>query len=622
MADDSIDILLRLQDELSPALAKAQAAIKDAAAGLAGVNNTNAQSFRVQKEATDDSIESFMHGIPIVGEFIAALSAERVAEFVAASVEAASRIEDLSRATGVSIDSFQRLSYVGKEFGVDAEQMARGVEQLSSKLANGDANAVKAVQMLGFSVDELIAKGPTEAFLEVADATGRVQDPMLKAALATDEFGGRLAKVLLPALGELREKMDAVPKGAILSDQNVVSAHELDVAWTHLKDIWGNVFVDLIVRTGEAFGSQTKEMREAAKAAGEHQTADIQLISSSELLNNRLKALRTEAMMPLSDTQKGAIVELESYGVSQKEIAQLLQTSEISVKRYTDSLSAQEKAVKAAAAAEKEYDDVLAHMDKETFTLAMEHEKQWREERLATMQRVNTAVLAEFDAQVKLNAEWGLNAAGAVQVQSSALDILNQKLAALHATRIEGISQEKQEQVLLDEYTKALYDDAVAQDAVAASTAKVSDASVSAGDKFKSFTNTLVLGVSDLDDVNAALSAFYDQLSAFGGVGSMGGSNGVGAASGGGPSGPRVPGQGLQTRDAGGPVVAGQPYYIGRGAQPELFIPSTNGTMIPNGAGGSTTIYVTAPQGTDPHAFAQAIDDALTARQRNTGQRL
>lgn len=35
-------------------------------------------------------------------------------------------------------------------------------------------------------------------------------------------------------------------------------------------------------------------------------------------------------------------------------------------------------------------------------------------------------------------------------------------------------------------------------------------------------------------------------------------------------------------RDSGGPGVAGQPYLIGRGAQPEMFIPSTNGTFVPN----------------------------------------
>jgi hypothetical protein len=37
-----------------------------------------------------------------------------------------------------------------------------------------------------------------------------------------------------------------------------------------------------------------------------------------------------------------------------------------------------------------------------------------------------------------------------------------------------------------------------------------------------------------------------------------------------------------EKRDSGGPGIAGQPYFIGVGAQPEMFIPSTNGSFVPN----------------------------------------
>jgi hypothetical protein len=51
-------------------------------------------------------------------------------------------------------------------------------------------------------------------------------------------------------------------------------------------------------------------------------------------------------------------------------------------------------------------------------------------------------------------------------------------------------------------------------------------------------------------------------------------------------------GGGMPTRDSGGPVTAGQPYLVGTGAQPELFVPSTSGRMIPNAGGGSAPIVV------------------------------
>lgn len=39
---------------------------------------------------------------------------------------------------------------------------------------------------------------------------------------------------------------------------------------------------------------------------------------------------------------------------------------------------------------------------------------------------------------------------------------------------------------------------------------------------------------------------------------------------------------GTSNRDSGGSGVAGRPYMIGTGAQPELFVPSTNGAFYPN----------------------------------------
>lgn len=407
IATDAFHAIATEADKVAPALTRTSTASKG------------------MTDATTESISAFTAGIPIIGGYLAAMSVERVLEFTAATIESAARIEDLSRATGISKMAFQQMSFVGKEFGVDAETMAHGVEQLSARLASGDASAVRAVQMLGLNLTGLFAAGPKEAFLQVAEATGRVEDPMLKAALASDEFGARLAKVLLPALGELREKLDAVPKSAIISDQNVTTAHELSVAWTHLKDVAGVVMTDLVVRTAEAFGAQTAAMRAATKAADEHTGKDIALMATTTLLKNQLTALRSEALVPLSDAQRGVIVELESYGVSQKEIAQLLGTTEIAVKRYTDALTAQGQAVKTAAAEEErvhreaaqleaasilsstklwdEYNKLRVEHGGTANQIAIAEIKQWAADTEAAFRKANTDAQGYFDA-TSLNA--------------------------------------------------------------------------------------------------------------------------------------------------------------------------------------------------------------------------
>ncbi len=60
---------------------------------------------------------------------------------------------------------------------------------------------------------------------------------------------------------------------------------------------------------------------------------------------------------------------------------------------------------------------------------------------------------------------------------------------------------------------------------------------------------------------------------------------------------------GIQKRASGGPVMAGQPYVVGDGGRPELFVPSQNGYIMPNvptggGGGGAPTVVISfAPTG-------------------------
>jgi TP901 family phage tail tape measure protein len=79
-------------------------------------------------------------------------------------------------------------------------------------------------------------------------------------------------------------------------------------------------------------------------------------------------------------------------------------------------------------------------------------------------------------------------------------------------------------------------------------------------------------------------------------------------------------GKGLyhQTRDAGGPVRAGQAYFIGRSAQPELFVPSSSGDMYPAGTYGGQTVVIQAlyVQDEDPQRWLDRLSDA--ARQRGS----
>ena len=83
-------------------------------------------------------------------------------------------------------------------------------------------------------------------------------------------------------------------------------------------------------------------------------------------------------------------------------------------------------------------------------------------------------------------------------------------------------------------------------------------------------------------------------------------------------------------RETGGPVDAGGRYLVGERG-PELFMPGSSGTIVPNG-GGSTSVTIAAgavqinsPLMNAPRArmeIAAMVGDALMARLRQQGLRV
>lgn len=156
--------------------------------------------------------------------------------FVQDVIDGNAALDNLHRAIGVSIEDIQRFRHVGAEFGVTMDQWGRSIDQLSTRIVGGDKNAVEALGKLHLSVNQLIGLSPKEMFLQVAEAIGKVIDPMEKMERAAELFGSRtLAHTLLPMLGELREKLKDVSDAEIISDHTVEQAKKFEVGLEHLK---------------------------------------------------------------------------------------------------------------------------------------------------------------------------------------------------------------------------------------------------------------------------------------------------------------------------------------------------------------------------------------------------
>lgn len=68
--------------------------------------------------------------------------------------------------------------------------------------------------------------------------------------------------------------------------------------------------------------------------------------------------------------------------------------------------------------------------------------------------------------------------------------------------------------------------------------------------------------------------------------------------------------QDVQAREMGGPVSAARKYLVGEKG-PELFVPNTNGSIIPNNKLGGQTVNITVNGAVDPASTARQIADLL-----------
>jgi predicted transcriptional regulator len=161
------------------------------------------------------------------------------------------------------------------------------------------------------------------------------------------------------------------------------------------------------VEAGDSFGVLADGAEKGGKAlAGLHEGMGV-VLTGAQLLQNRLSALRSEAIVPLTQTQKDAVLELESYGEAQANIAKLLQVSEAAVHRFTEEQKAHTEAVKAAALDEAKAQQIAADAEE---MLHRQFLKNWKEEETEKKRQtdtINKQVVTGFDeiqaAQAKLH---------------------------------------------------------------------------------------------------------------------------------------------------------------------------------------------------------------------------
>ena len=178
MADNKTSILLTADD-------RTRAAFESAKRGLAGL------------ETSARSINGVLAGLG------AGVTVGGLATFVKGTIDSADAMNDMAIRTGTSVEALARYQLAAKQSGTDLESLSQAMGKLSVYMAK---NADEAARL------GITAKDPVDAFAQLADVIGQVEDPAQRNALAMKVLGKSYAEVM-PLLAQggdaLREQSAA-----------------------------------------------------------------------------------------------------------------------------------------------------------------------------------------------------------------------------------------------------------------------------------------------------------------------------------------------------------------------------------------------------------------------------
>jgi hypothetical protein len=130
--------------------------------------------------------------------FAAMFTARAAFNFVADVIADASALKDLSQQTHINVEELQLLAGGMSEFGVDADQLGRGLFKLSRGIAGGDESVVRGLHMMGLSLKDVEGLQGQELFLKIERGLATLQGGLRDTA-AAELYGGKLGAAMAGA---------------------------------------------------------------------------------------------------------------------------------------------------------------------------------------------------------------------------------------------------------------------------------------------------------------------------------------------------------------------------------------------------------------------------------------
>lgn len=508
-------------------------------------------------------------------------------------VDLGSELQDASDKLGVSAETLQSLKFAAEQTGASFESLQTALifnAKLTTEAAQGSKQAVEAFRQLGIDAKKFADIPMDRRLAVIAEQLASIQNPGDRAALAVKALG-RGAADLLPLLNQGAAGLAAWDKQARAT--NSILSNEQVKALDDAGDAWEAFLLRLKVKGAPILVGTINLIEKMGKAAKD--SANLTGLVFGEETERMLRSAQGRDRGPQSRRATGR----RTSGLSEEEAAAAIGIP----------------GKKSTASALAEFDKAFAEVDRIGAKALKASATEMN--RLEEETRAVIAGIAELGAES--NRTFSDRAAEIKEQFADPLDVLQAKLLEINQLFAGGLISRD----VSDRAVKAYTDDFISGlDAVEDKSKQVKTSTEEMFESLKLAANGFARDLTDVFfDSTQSIGEMFEELAKTIAkalftqtvsepliqsiLGSIGGSLFGGA------------------RAGGGPVSGGKSYLVGERG-PEMFVPKSSGTIVPNGAGGSPINVNMTITSVDPQTAAQTIaaqERLITGMVRRSMQR-
>ena len=181
------------------------------------------------------------------------------------ATQAADAIAKGAERVGVSTDFYQEMEFWASQNGLSHEQMEKAVGRFNQRLGqavNGNEKYASALQQVGIDLDA-VRNGQLsteDAYAQTIQRLSEMENEQDKVNLATEIFGTRLARDMLPALNEGSLSIEEARKkaqelGLVISEDQLRASEQFQDSWDQIKRSMGTAATQIGLVLMPAFQS-------------------------------------------------------------------------------------------------------------------------------------------------------------------------------------------------------------------------------------------------------------------------------------------------------------------------------------------------------------------------------